>query len=57
MNKRIVNALLDMYEAMEDAALRQIERGEKDKGQRSKVTSGKHLNALAQVIRDDLLAA
>lgn len=49
------NALLQIYEDLNDAAERQRQRGEHDQGARSQVTSGKHMDSVAKVIRNDLI--
>lgn len=49
-------ALFAMYDLMDDAGFRQEERGRHDQGARAKVTSGKHLDRVADVIRDDLIS-
>lgn len=46
-----------MYESLDDAEERQERRGGHDQGARAQVTSGKHLDSLAWVIRDDLIEA
>ena len=48
-------ALLTMYCNMEEAARKQESRGSHDQGARSKVTSGKHLNIVAEAIKLDLI--
>lgn len=55
MKDNIKKALLQMYENLDAAGKRQIERGVHDQGARSQVTSGKHLNPVAQAIRADLI--
>ena len=57
MNERMREALLAMYRNMDKAERRQKERGRRDQGSRSKVTSGKHLNVVAEAIRQDLIDA
>lgn len=55
MNDRIRNALLAMYRNMDDAEKRQDDRGGHDQGARSKVTSGRHLDVVADAIKHDLV--
>lgn len=57
MNDRMRRALLAMYDMMDDAGMRQEARGGHDQGARANVTSGKHLDLVAEVIAEDLLAA
>lgn len=57
MKERMRNALLQMYKNLDEAGVRQAERGGHDQGSRSKVTGGKHLNVVAEVLRDDLIEA
>ena len=57
MNDNMKNALLRVYSNLEDAAKRQEERGNSDQGARSEVTSGKHLDIVAEAIKEDLIAA
>lgn len=57
MHARMRQALLEMYDLMDDAGFRQEERGGHDQGARAKVTSGKHLDRVAEVIADDLMDA
>lgn len=57
MNDNMKNALLTMYKNLDEAAERQEKRGGHDQGARSKVTGGKHLNVVAEAIRNDLIAA
>lgn len=57
MRKAMSKALLKMYKDLDEASERQTLRGGHDQGARSQVTSGKHLNAVAKVIRNDLLSA
>ena len=56
MRATMNEALLKMYKDLDEASERQALRGGHDQGARSQVTSGKHLNAVAKVIRDDLLS-
>lgn len=56
MNDRVIKALFVMYETMDEAEARQKQHGGHDQGERSKLTSGKHLDPLASVIRDDLIS-
>ena len=55
MKENIKEALLQMYVNLDAAGKRQIARGIHDQGARSQVTSGKHLNPVAQAIRADLI--
>lgn len=57
MNSNMQDALLQMYKNLDEAAKRQEERGVQDQGERRKVTSGKHLNVVAEAIRKDLIGA
>lgn len=54
MREAIRQALLYTFKARLQAAELQIERGTTDTGNRSQVTSGKHLDALAQEIISDI---
>ena len=56
MREAICQALLHTFEARLQAAELQMERGITDTGNRSQVTSGKHLDALAKVIISDIEA-
>lgn len=55
MKENIKEALLQMYVNLDAAGKRQIARGIHDQGALSQVTSGKHLNPVAQAIRADLI--
>lgn len=57
MNENIKSALFQMYSNLDAAGKRQAERGVHDQGARSQVTSGKHLNPVAQTIRAELIDA
>lgn len=57
MNDNMRNALLQMYKNLDEAAEKQKGRGVHDQGERSKVTSGKHLNVVAEALREDLIYA
>ena len=57
MNEKMKRALLQMYANLDAAGKRQVERGVHDQGARSQVTSGKHLNPVAQMICEDLIEA
>lgn len=57
MNEKMKKALLQMYANLDAAGKRQAERGGHDQGARSQVTSGKHLNPVAQAICEDLIEA
>lgn len=56
MNQRIKDALLQMYRNLNEAEAKQAERGKSDQGERSKVTGGKHMNPIAEAIRQDLIS-
>ena len=56
MNTTMKEALLQMYKNLDEAGTRQAERGVHDRGERSKVTGGKHMNPVAEVIRQDLIS-
>lgn len=56
MNDNMKMALLQMYANLNEAEKKQAERGVHDQGARSQVTGGKHLNCVAEVIRNDLIA-
>lgn len=56
MREEMKTALLQMYDNLSAASERQAERGGHDQGARSQVTGGKHLNCVAEVIRNDLIA-
>lgn len=55
MKEAIKEALFEMFALEEEAARTQEERGRSDKGNRSGVTSGKHLDPLASAIANELL--
>jgi len=57
MRQDVSEALLKSFEARVEAADMQNERGVEDKGKRSEVTSGKHLDELVKVIASDLESA
>lgn len=57
MHERIRRALFAMYDLMDKAGARQEERGGHDQGARANVTSGKHLDRVAEVIADDLVSS
>ena len=48
-------ALFQMYENLNEAETRQVERGVRDQGARSQVTGGKHLDCVAEIIKNDLI--
>lgn len=56
MNNKMREALLEMYSDLDEAGRRQEERGKHDQGERSKVTSGKHLDSVAAALCDDLVS-
>ena len=53
MRQNIETAILGMYSAMARAAAAQAANGRADQGRRSAVTSGKHLDPVAGIIRND----
>lgn len=55
MRPDIEAAILDMYEIIDRAASAQAASGHTDQGRRSGITSGKHLDPVAAIIRDDLV--
>ena len=55
MRTDLVNAVLDMYAAIERAANAQAATGHTDQGRRRGITSGKHLDPIAKIIKDDLV--
>lgn len=55
MRQNIETAILGMYSAMARAAAAQAANGRADQGRRSAVTSGKHLDPVAGIIRNDLI--
>ena len=56
LHERMQSALFEIYELMDDAGARQEQRGGHDQGARANVTSGRHLDKVAEVIADDLKA-
>lgn len=54
MTDAMLDALLDMYAALDLAAASQRLRGVHDQGARAKVTSGNHMNGIVEVLFDDL---
>ncbi len=56
MRRDLAEAILGMYEVMEHAARVQAATGHSDQGRRAGITSGKHLDEVAAIIRDDLVA-
>ena len=54
MRKELEDAVLHSFAAREKAAEMQIEKGTVDTGMRSQVTSGKHLDRLAEIIAHDM---
>ena len=56
INSQVRNAILDMYSNLDRAAERQFLLGKSDQGRRSEMTSGHHLDRLADRICDDLCA-
>lgn len=55
MRDDLAEAILGMYDAMERAAQAQAATGHADQGRRSGVTSGKHLDPVAEIIHNDLV--
>lgn len=55
MNERMREALFEMYDLLDKAELKQEESGTSDQGNRSKVTSGKHMDPIAKVIAEELM--
>lgn len=54
MREQMRQALFEMYDLMDEAKARQEEHGGHDTGNRSKTTSGKHLDKVLEVIVDNL---
>lgn len=55
MRKDLVDAVLGMYAAIEHAANAQVAIGHTDQGRRKGITSGKHLDPVAKIIKEDLV--
>lgn len=55
MRKDIEEAILGMYTAIDRAAILQQAGGHPDHGQRSGITSGKHLQPVISIVQDDLI--
>lgn len=55
MREDLAQAILGMYEAIQRAADEQSKLGHKDQGRRSGITSGKHLDPLVRIIKNDLI--
>lgn len=55
MRKDLVDAVLGMYAAIEHAANAQVAIGHIDQGRRKGITSGKHLDPVAKIIKEDLV--
>lgn len=55
MNSKIKQAILSMYVRMEQAHQKQVLAGRLDQGNRSRLTSGLHLNPLIDLMADDLV--
>jgi type II restriction enzyme len=55
MNTTVETAILDMYVRMDAAAQDQAARGGSDQGARAEVTSGKHMDEIAEIIVTDLI--
>ena len=56
MRPDIEDAILEMYRMIDQAAMAQRSSGDADRGRRSGITSGKHLDQLTQIIRNDLIS-
>lgn len=56
MRDDIKNAILDMYDRVAQAQQAQALRGHTDQGGRRGITSGTHLDAIAAIIKQDLVA-
>lgn len=57
MRSDIEDAILGMYDSIERAREAQAAAGHSDQGARQGITSGKHLDPIAAIIRDDLINA
>ena len=57
MRSDIEAAILGMYDSIERAREVQAAAGHSDQGARQGITSGKHLDPIAAIIRDDLINA
>lgn len=57
MRSDIEAAILGMYDSIERARETQAAAGHSDQGARQGITSGKHLDPIAAIIRDDLINA
>ena len=55
MRKDIEKAILGMYEAIDRATMLQLASGHTDQGRRNGITSGKHLDSVISIVRDDLI--
>lgn len=55
MREDVKHAVLEMYKQIAKAREVQSERGKADQGGRMGITSGKHLNAVAEIIKRDLI--
>lgn len=55
MRRDVADAVLGMYRRISAARERQEETGAQDRGNRKGMTSGRHLDPLARLIRDDLV--
>lgn len=55
MRSSVHYAVQSMYEMLDDAEVRQSQRGSHDQGARAQVAAGAHLNPLADVICGDLI--
>lgn len=56
MRNDVKDAVLYMYRMLEDAGQRQRISGNVDRGRRAEATSGRHLDPLADIIREDLIS-
>lgn len=57
MRPDVTEAILEMYRLIDQAAERQALHGHADRGNRRGITSGRHLDPLADLIRADLIRA
>ncbi|BBF23451.1 hypothetical protein SUTMEG_13420 [Sutterella megalosphaeroides] len=55
MREDLAQAILGMYAAIQRAADEQSKQGHRDQGRRSGITSGKHLDPLVRIIKNDLI--
>lgn len=57
MRPDVAETVLGMYQSLERAGERQGSDGNRDRGHRAEVTSGRHLDPLAELIKGDLVAS